>query len=77
MRWAGESPAAAESPLVKPMRTSRTSGEGDARDPFLRRRPVVGAAVDPSRGGGVGRVPKRGSAWWGMSDVEWTSLGGV
>ncbi len=77
MRWAGDSPSAAVSPLVKPMRTSLASWEGDVRVPFLIRRPVSGAAVDPSRGGGVGLVPKRGSDGWGVPVVEGTPLGGV
>ena len=35
MRWLGDSPPAAVSPLVKPMTTSLTSGEGDVRVPSL------------------------------------------
>ncbi len=77
MRRAGDSPSAAVSPLVKPMRTSLTTREGDVKVPSFRRRPVSGAAVDPSRGGGVGLVPKRGSAGWGVPVLEGTSLGGV
>ena len=77
MRWSGDSPSAAVSPFVKPMRTSLTSGGGEVRVPSLSRRPVVGAVDDPSRGGGVGRVPKRGSAVWGVPVVEEASLGGV
>ncbi len=77
MRWLGDSPPAAMSPLVKPMSTSLISGEGDAGVPSFNRKLVRIASMDPSRGGGVGRVPKRGSAVWGVPSVVSVSLVGV
>ncbi len=67
MRCSGVSPAVSVSPLVKPMRTSLTSGEGDLRVPSFMRSHVVGDRPNASRGGGVGLVLKRGSAVGGLA----------
>ena len=62
MRWPGESHLASVTPLVNPIRTSLTSGEGDVRVPPCMRRPFVDAWRDVACGYGLVRVPKRGSA---------------
>jgi len=62
MRWPDESPPASVFPLVNPIRTSLTSGEGDMKVPPCIRRPFVDAWRDAACGCGLGRVPKRGSA---------------
>ena len=49
------------SPQVKPMRVSLASGEGNLRVPSFMRSPVVEDWPNAARGGGVGRVLKRGS----------------
>ncbi len=67
--WSGDSPSAAVSPLVKPMRTSMISWERDVRVPSFVRRLVWVTSTVPSLGGGVGRVPKRGSVVGGVSIV--------
>ncbi len=67
MRWPGESPLASVSPLMNPIRTSLTSGEGDVRAPPFKRKHVVGAWRDAACGRGLGRVPKRGSDGGGWS----------
>ena len=54
------SPAASVSPLVKPMRISLTSGEGDVRVPSFKKSHVVDHWPNSARGGGVGFVLKRG-----------------
>jgi len=53
MRRSGVSPAASVSPLVKPMRISLISGEGDLRIPSFTRSHVVGDGPNTARGGGV------------------------
>ncbi len=77
MRCWGDSPSASVSPRVKSMSTSLTSSEGDVGAPSFSRRHVRIAALDPSLVGGVGRVPKRGSAVRGVPIVVGVSLGGV
>jgi len=62
MRCSGVSPAVSVSPLVNPMRTSLTSGEGDLRLPSSMTSHVVGNWSNASREGGVGLVLKGGSA---------------
>ena len=77
MRWPGESPSAAVSPLMDPIRTSLTSGEGDVRIPPRMRRPLVDAWIYAARGSCLGRVPKRGSADGYVMREDELSLGGM
>ena len=67
MRCSGVSPAASVSPLVNPMRSSLTSGEGDVRVSSFMRSFVVGDWPNAARGGGVGLVLKQGGAARGLA----------
>ena len=66
MRCAGVSPVASLSPLVKPMRTSLTSGKGDVRVPSFMRSLVVEDWPSSVMGEGTGLVLKRGRIVWGL-----------
>ncbi len=77
MLCSGVSPLASVSPLVKPMRTSLTSGEGDLKIPSFKRSPVVDDWPESSRGSGVGLVLKRGSIVGELGEEFVVSLGGI
>ena len=77
MCWPGESPPVSMSPLVNPIGTSLTSGEGDVRVPPCMRRPFVDAWRDVVCGCGLGRVPKRSSAEGGVLMEFEASHGGT
>ncbi len=77
MRWPGESPSDDVSPLVNPIRTSLTSGEGDVRITPRMRMHLIDAWIDDARGCSLGRVPKRGSAEGCVMMENELSLGGM